>query len=272
MNINTKYYGLEFFFLLALFFLYAINLSYAIPPENAQIKDYVNDYYGILTDFEQNDISTISARLHKAGLADYALVIIDSTDGMPIEEYSLQLAHENLGDEEKDNGLLLLVAIDDRQFRIETGYGLEGILNDAKTGRFAREILIPYFQKERYGEGITEFSKLIGTELGLEEQNENSEPVQTSNNNSFFTSNTIIIIIIIIWVIFRLLSAIKYKKSIKKRDDNNSFLAAMILSSMMKGKNKGGGGFGGLGGTRGFSGGGFSRGGGFGGGGFSGRW
>lgn len=270
---NIKHYGIAFIFLLVFIFVTTINQSYAISPEDAQIKNYVNDYYGILTDFEETDIATISAKLHFEGLADYAVVIINSTDGIPIEEYSLQLAHENLGNEEKDNGLLLLIAIEDRQFRIETGYGLEGILNDAKTGRFARETLIPYFQQERYGEGITEFSKLIGAELGLDSL-ENNTTIENNVNNisDFLMPNKIIIVIVIIWFILRIFAAIKYKKSIKKGDDNNSFLAAMILSSMMNGKNKGGGGFGGFGGTGGFSGGGFSRGGGFGGGGFSGRW
>ncbi len=85
-----------------------------------------------------------------------AILIIPTLDGEPLEEYSLRVAEKwKLGKKEKDNGVLLLIAVDDHKMRIETGYGLEGALTDALCNRIIRNELAPHFRKDDYDAGVT---------------------------------------------------------------------------------------------------------------------
>lgn len=85
-----------------------------------------------------------------------AILIIPSLDGDVLEQYSLRVAESwRLGQAEKDNGALLLIAINDRKMRIETGQGLEGPLTDAVCSQIIRNELAPAFRKEQYDEGVT---------------------------------------------------------------------------------------------------------------------
>ncbi|HEY9045727.1 MAG TPA: TPM domain-containing protein, partial [Ohtaekwangia sp.] len=74
-----------------------------------------------------------------------------------LEEYALRVAHDvwKLGTKDKDNGVLLLIAVDDRKMRIEVGYGLEGALTDAVSRRILRNEIAPNFRAQRYDEGVT---------------------------------------------------------------------------------------------------------------------
>lgn len=84
-----------------------------------------------------------------------AILIISSLDGEIIEEYSLRVAEKwKLGQKDKDNGALLLIAIDDRKMRIEVGDGLEGVLTDAVSNRIIRNELAPNFRKDDYDAGV----------------------------------------------------------------------------------------------------------------------
>ncbi|HEY9008377.1 MAG TPA: TPM domain-containing protein [Ohtaekwangia sp.] len=86
-----------------------------------------------------------------------AILIIPSLDGEVLEEYALHVAHDvwKLGTKDKDNGVLLLIAVDDRKMRIEVGYGLEGALTDAVSRRILRNEIAPNFRAQRYDEGVT---------------------------------------------------------------------------------------------------------------------
>lgn len=72
-----------------------------------------------------------------------------------LETYAVELFEEwGIGKEKEDNGVLLLIARDDREMRIEVGYGLEGAVPDIEAGRIISEVLVPAFQSEKYDEGI----------------------------------------------------------------------------------------------------------------------
>ncbi|MDO8740523.1 MAG: TPM domain-containing protein [Candidatus Woesearchaeota archaeon] len=116
---------------------------------------YVNDFAGIIDSNDEVKISNFLADLEKNTTVEIAVVIMDSLNGTGIEEYSVKLFEEwGIGKKENDNGLLLLIAINDRAYRFEVGYGLEGTLNAAMLGRIGRDILNPYFARQEYGEGV----------------------------------------------------------------------------------------------------------------------
>ncbi len=84
-----------------------------------------------------------------------AILTITSLDGDVLEEYSLRVAEKwKLGSAKNDNGVLLLVAVDDRKMRIEVGQGLEGVLTDAQCNRIIRNDMAPYFRRGDYDGGI----------------------------------------------------------------------------------------------------------------------
>lgn len=84
-----------------------------------------------------------------------AVLTVDSLDGEALEDYSLRVAETwGLGQKEKDNGVLLLIARDDRKLRIEVGYGLEGQLTDLQSGRIIRNVIVPRFKAGDYPGGI----------------------------------------------------------------------------------------------------------------------
>jgi uncharacterized protein len=87
--------------------------------------------------------------------AEIAILIIPTTAPETIEAYSLAVFDRwKIGQRGKDNGLLFLVAIQDRRLHITTGYGLEGILPDGKVGEIRDREIVPLFRAGRYAEGI----------------------------------------------------------------------------------------------------------------------
>jgi uncharacterized protein len=86
---------------------------------------------------------------------EIAVLIISALDGDALEDYSLRVVEKwQLGKKNKDNGVLLLIVVDEHKIRIETGYGLEGVLTDAKASRIIRNEIAPPFRKNQYDEGV----------------------------------------------------------------------------------------------------------------------
>ena len=85
-----------------------------------------------------------------------AILIINSLEGEVLEDYSLRVAHNEwkLGQAKNDNGVLLLIAVEDRKMRIEVGYGLEGVLTDATCNQIIRNEMAPNFRRGDYDAGV----------------------------------------------------------------------------------------------------------------------
>jgi uncharacterized protein len=115
----------------------------------------VNDYAGILS---SNAVSTLERVLkaHEDSTTNQVVVLtISSLNGANLEEYSIKVAQTwKLGQKGKDNGVLLLVAKDDRKMRIEVGYGLEGSLTDAICSNITQREILPKFKKGDYDAGV----------------------------------------------------------------------------------------------------------------------
>lgn len=127
--------------------------SYAVvKPTN---EFYVNDYANVLSKETENYIISTNVELQKKTGAQIVVVTVPSLEGLEIEEYANTLFREfGIGDKQKNNGLLLLCSTGERKFRVEVGYGLEGILPDGKTGRMQDSYIIPYLKENNYDEGI----------------------------------------------------------------------------------------------------------------------
>jgi uncharacterized protein len=98
-----------------------------------------------------------------------AILIIPSLDGEVLEQYALRVAETwSLGQADKDNGALLLIAVNDRKMRIETGQGLEGPLTDAVCSRIIRKEIAPPFRQGAYDDGVTAGVKAMVAAIGGE--------------------------------------------------------------------------------------------------------
>jgi uncharacterized protein len=185
-----------------------------------------------------------------------AILIVPSLQGEVIEDYTLRVSEKwKLGQADKDNGVLLFIAIGDRKARIEVGEGLEGPLPDAVCNQIIRNELAPYFRQDNYEGGVMASVNAITKAIAGEYQAE-SAPVQKRRTRGGSLLSTIVILIIIIVI-----------SSFRNRGGRGGgFLGGGGFYGGGFGRSGGGGWSGGGGG--GFSGGG----GGFSGGGSSGSW
>jgi len=248
--------GMKRVILFLIIILLLSSSAFALSVEKIQLNSYVNDYTGTLTQAEIGQLNGIAKSLQESGKAELAIVIVDSLDGLTIEEYAITVAHGNLGNDQ-DNGLLILVALEERKYRAEVGYGLEGDFNDAKIGKLQRDYLVPAFQEGQYGTGLITLSAAIHKELMPEEAIPGGIILQQTNSGiaRYFNFWTIFFIIMIVR---GLAGAFNRDKTKKNRNLNDTFAAAFIASMFMRG---GSGGMGGSGGFGGFGGGGFGGGG-----------
>jgi len=236
---KIKRRDLGFIILILILTTIPIGLS---EQNNANIDSFVNDYANILSNNEKLDIQNTLESIYSSGKAEIALVIINSLNGSSIEDYSLKLAQDRLGDKEKNNGLLILISIQDKKYRFEVGRGLEPIFNDAKIGRIGRQYLVPYFKEGRYYKGIKETLNEIKRVLKI-----NSSDVKTLNNertNNY--SSFSLILKLLLGIIFFIIIFIPRRG----RSKDDIFVAAMVASTLFRPPRGGfgGGSFGGFGG------------------------
>jgi len=141
-------------FITAFLFVGAVAFPQQAAPEFWGNR--VNDEAHVLS---QNTIDELEAKLkaHEDSTSNQVMVlIIPSLEGKVLEEFSLHVAHDvmKLGSKNNDNGVLLLIAIDDHKMRIEVGQGLEGVLTDALSNRIIRNEIAPAFREQRYDDGV----------------------------------------------------------------------------------------------------------------------
>lgn len=116
---------------------------------------FVNDYTGTLSDQQKGELETKLSQFEAETSNEIAVVIINNLDGDVIENFAVDLfADWGIGKGGKDNGVLILVAKDDREMRIEVGYGMEGSLTDAQSWQIINNIMTSAFKNGEYYQGI----------------------------------------------------------------------------------------------------------------------
>jgi len=115
----------------------------------------VNDFAGLIDPVWEARLTSLAAELEAKTGAEMAVVVIRSLEGEDIEGYANRLLVDwGIGKKGRNNGVLFLVAAEDRRMRIEVGYGLEPILPDGYLGGILDDMVLPFFKDGRYGEGI----------------------------------------------------------------------------------------------------------------------
>lgn len=126
-----------------------------VAYEKLLLNQPVIDQAQILTVPEKEALEQKLRSIFQRHLAQPAIVLVSSTGNMDIFDYTMRLADKwQLGDKQIDNGLLIVVAINDRKIFIATGYGLEGVLPDAIVNRIIRDDISPHFKQSDYATGL----------------------------------------------------------------------------------------------------------------------
>ncbi|MEK7538765.1 MAG: TPM domain-containing protein [Patescibacteria group bacterium] len=119
-------------------------------------KGYVSDYANVLTIEQKAGLEQKLSDFEKTSAVQVAVVTVKNLSGDYIENYAEKLFAEwGIGDKEKDSGVLLLIAVEDRKLRIEVGYGLEGTFTDGQAGAIIRNDITPSFKDGKYFAGIS---------------------------------------------------------------------------------------------------------------------
>ncbi len=133
------------------------------------IIGHISDDAGLLSPAQRTELEALLDAHQRATTNQIAVVTVKSLNGRPISDFGYQLGREwGIGTKEKNNGVMLLVAPNEREVRIEVGYGLEGILTDAESKMIIENIIIPSFKRNEMGEGVVLGAKGIVAALGGE--------------------------------------------------------------------------------------------------------
>ena len=239
---------------------YAVSSGYRKNRKGLyELSSPVMDTAGIIDSSTADDLTRFLLNLDSETGIQLVVLTVNSLEGRSIEEFSMRYAEFwELGQKNVDNGILLTVAMDEREMRIETGYGTEGALTDAICSKIIRCDLVPNFKDGNYSKGIRDAVYSIA---GVVTEDESLiSPAYKSDKGKSGKTSPVAVIIVIVWIVIMVLS-------IGRRFGIFPFLGPAIF---MGGGSNHHGGFGG-----GSSGGGTHFGGGgghFGGGGASGHW
>jgi uncharacterized protein len=238
----------------------------------AKPTGYVNDFANVLSQNARNQLTALCTEIDQKAKAQIFVVAVPSLNGQPIEDFSLNLATKwGVGPKQTSSGVLILLAVQDRQYRFEVGYGLEPILPDGKVGGFGREA-VPYLRAGNYDAALMVMTRrvadVIAQDRGIKLSAGPLPPARTDRSTGTPSGGilTLLLLGFFIFFLFKMMSG-----GSGRGGGSGWWIGPMIGSGMGRG-GWGGGGFGG--GGFGGGGGGFGGGGGgsFGGGGASGSW
>lgn len=267
--------------LLALFALAAPASAQTFP----QLTGRVVDQADILRPEQELDLTSKSETLQAQTGRQFVVATVRSLEGRPIEDYAYQLGrHWGIGQKEEDDGVILLVAPNERKVWIATGYGAGAFLTDAVSGVIIREAILPQFKKNPpdYGAGITAGADAIIKQMSLPPEQAQANVAEARKQESARQEAgagflPVIFILIVLFILFssfaRRHSGRRYRR--RRGGGIDPFVVLWGLNELSRSRGGGGGGFGGgsWGGGGGGGFGGFSGGGGsFGGGGAGGSW
>lgn len=234
----------------------AASVKYPEPTE----RFFVNDYADIITDTDEETMYDQGVQLYNASKAQVVVVAVDSIGSSDIASYSIGLARKwGIGDKEKNNGVLILLAVSEREVKIEVGRGLEGALPDSKVGRILDLYGVDYFKENRFSEGLASVYDSVVNEIYIEyglEPDRNYTPVPDDTMST--TEVIIMIIVIAVFITVFIILNIRYP-SLSRSVRGGVFYGGMMGSGRTYGGGFHGGGGGFHGGGGGFSGGGASR-------------
>ena len=217
----------------------------AEAPAIPKPEGWVSDFAGVIDSDLRSRINALAQEVKDKTGVELAVVTVKDMGGLPLEDFANKLYRGwGIGVKEKNDGALILLAMQERSVRIEVGYGLEGILNDARCGDIRENAIFPEFKKGNYGEGLfaglRAMAEIVTLDKGVTLDGSGDESPRTYSRHSEGggISRILLIALFILLVILT----------------RGKILYWLFLGAMFGGGGRGGGGFGGGGFGGGFGG------------------
>lgn len=177
--------GMLYFACLALATAFANGQEPAVDSDQFRAslvpQGYVSDWAGIFSTAQKMELESKIAAFKQTNGSELAVVALKTLHGGEIEDFAGKLFEQwGIGEKGKDNGVLLIAAIEDRRMRIEVGYGCEGVLTDSGTGRIQDEKIVPRFKEGNYAQGMYDGAMAI---LAVLEKGEPPEDPRGAEGN-----------------------------------------------------------------------------------------
>lgn len=196
----------------AIFVVLTTILSLVVSAEqkypNSTEKFFVNDFANVISSADEDEIYSRAVALQEKTTAQVAVVTVKSLDGEVAADYALGIGRQwGVGDKEKNNGVVILLAKKEREVYIAVGYGLEGALPDSKTGRIIDTYGYEYLKANDFSKGLLQITKAIINETYIEygmEPEEDYTPIDEGNDAEYskkvFSSWVILVFMIIVFL------------------------------------------------------------------------
>jgi uncharacterized protein len=168
-------------------------------PDKPNPPKLVNDFAGILSNGNREALEEKLVAYNDSTSSQITIVTVETLGDYSVDDYAVRLGRKwGIGQKEKDNGILILVAKDDRKVDIEVGYGLESFVTDYDSKHIIDELIAPAFKQSNYYKGLDDaVDRLVGLMLGTYKADKVS-----AKNKSIPTWAILLIIVVILLVIF----------------------------------------------------------------------
>ncbi len=251
----------------------------AQEPTFPELTGRVVDQARLLSPAKEAELDARLEKLEQDTSDQLVVVTVDSLQDRDIADYGYQLGrHWGIGQSETNNGVLLIVAPNERKVRIEVGYGLEPILTDALSALIIHDRILPAFREGGFERGITQGVDAIEAQLRLDPEEAAARAAEAEAPEAEVPTPVILFILFIVFVIVSSFIGAVSRAGRRRKGGDDGLTPILIWAASEALRNSGRGGRGGGWGGGGFGGGGFGGGGfgggggGFGGGGASGGW
>lgn len=186
-----------------------------LGPQSTPAQEYprpvgfVNDFADVIPADVRAKIEAIAGELEEKTGSELVVVTIQTTGGIDIHDYSVELfTRWGIGKKGRDNGLLIIAAVNDKQLWIKTGYGLEEVVHDAVASQVYRNVIRPLFKEGKYGEGLLSAVQILASRIASNEGAEltsvgkvpvvPAEGVERKNGRPFIPLALVLAIIILL--------------------------------------------------------------------------
>ena len=192
-GIRTRQRGVSVALFLVFFAFLCSSLSiaaYAEKVEQLSPQGYVNDFAGVLDTDSRQKLTALAEEVDQKADSQIAVVTIRTLEGESVQDFANRLFQKwGIGPKGKDRGVMILLAVNDRQYWTEVGYGLEPILPDGKVGGFGREML-PLLRQNQYGAPLLQITSqvagVIAQDRGITLSQGVPPPQQDQDQPSFY--------------------------------------------------------------------------------------